>query len=169
MRILTLVIANLIFFCNLSFCQIREIPYNEKLSKLFLGEWQWVSGKTIFKIALKEGIMNIGDMKNGKIIGGGHSYTEKGNLVESSIEFITDTVTNSTTIIGSVSEDSIFTFTIRDLTGNRNFSGSLKLLPGTIPKAIWEIKELETIRVIATRKYPILQTLPSNIVLTKIY
>ena len=157
----------LIIFCIAIKCTAQNSPSLSKplTNSPFIGNWVWESGKTVFTIKIQSGSV----IKNGTtyhILYGWHSYTEKGNLVESSIAYAADTLNNACTIIGNQENDSTYSFIITDLTGKRNFSAKMQLIK-PIGLAVIRMRENEVIRVMDTRAYPTIPTLPNNIVMKK--
>jgi len=98
---------------------------------LYCGKWQWVSGnRDTFTMIIKP--VKIKTDKNGRAIQadffGYHTYIEKGQLVESSMQAADDSViTNHTTLSGYVYSDKIV-FVLYDITRDNRITYLLQLI-----------------------------------------
>lgn len=167
-RMFILLIICLVFISKSVFAQQTVI---EK----YVGIWRWTSGKGDTLIILlrkcKRGISTLQSAPDSvytNLLVGFHTYIENGQLVESNMNLVSDTLSIYQSISGKIVQDEMKTLFFDSLR-DREFKGTFRLLSDLPNKAILYLP-YEGERIIWEKKkiYPNGRTIPDNIVLEKI-
>lgn len=141
----------------------------------YIGTWRWSGGNgdtlTILLKKCKRGLTSLKSEPDSiftNLVLGFHTYIEKGQLVESNMNLVSDTLSNFQSISGKIINGEMrimFFDSLRD----REFKGTMNLLSEFPNKAILSLPYVGE-RVLWEKKkvYPGGRTIPDNIVLEKI-
>jgi hypothetical protein len=141
----------------------------------YIGTWRWVSGNKDTLIILLKPLKESYYTQSRPLLSslqsqivGFHTYIEKGEMVESNMNLISDTITNFVSISGQLIEGTL-RISFRDFTRDTHFKGSIQLLKEIPGKAFLSLP-FEDEKIIWERKriFPAGRTIPNNIVLEKI-
>lgn len=160
---------------SLLVCLAGNQLYAQSRVSDYLGTWRWTSGTDDTLVLIIKSVTPTGKLKKSPYFDPAktlfmafHTYIQKGALVESDANLVSDTLTEHTYISG-VLNTSPLRLTIKDYTRNIYYSGELRIIDGDSKTAVLHLPETQEKWVLAPeRLFPTRRTLPHNIVLEKI-
>ncbi len=133
----------------------------------YVGRWRWVSNnRDTFTLVIVKANPQV-KFSEIQVIGF-HSYIEKGLMIESNLNVISDTVSNLSSLGGRIVNGKL-NISFQDFTRAKFFTGTISLIKPDCKWAIWSVPfEMEKMELHKNRLFPDGRTVPNNILLEKI-